>query len=30
VPVPFSTQLMEGVVPTVAHIRRRIEDLLAF
>jgi 2-oxoisovalerate dehydrogenase E1 component len=30
VPVPFSTQLMEGVVPTVAHIRQRIEDLLAF
>jgi 2-oxoisovalerate dehydrogenase E1 component len=30
VPVPFSTQLMEGVVPTVAHIRERIEDLLAF
>ena len=29
-PVPFSTHLMEGVVPTVAHIRQRLEDLLAF
>ena len=29
-PVPFSTHLMEGVVPTVAEIRQRMEDLLAF
>ncbi len=30
VPVPFSTQLMEGVVPTVAQIQGKIEELLAF
>ncbi|MCA9936951.1 MAG: alpha-ketoacid dehydrogenase subunit beta, partial [Anaerolineales bacterium] len=30
VPVPFSTHLMEGVVPTVAQIRGKIEELLAF
>ncbi|HEX6385977.1 MAG TPA: transketolase C-terminal domain-containing protein [Anaerolineae bacterium] len=30
VPVPFSTHLMEGVVPTVELICRRMEDLLAF
>lgn len=29
-PVPFSTRLMEGVVPTVAGIRERMEGLLAF
>ncbi len=29
-PIPFSTHLMEGVVPTVAEIRQRMEDLLAF
>jgi 2-oxoisovalerate dehydrogenase E1 component len=29
-PVPFSTHLMEGVIPTVAEIRQRMEDLLAF
>jgi 2-oxoisovalerate dehydrogenase E1 component len=29
-PVPFSTHLMEGVVPTVAQIRQRMEYLLAF
>jgi 2-oxoisovalerate dehydrogenase E1 component len=29
-PVPFSTHLMEGVVPTVAEIRQQMEDLLAF
>ena len=29
-PVPFSTQLMDGVVPTVDLIRGKIEDLLAF
>ncbi|MBK8906069.1 MAG: pyruvate dehydrogenase [Anaerolineaceae bacterium] len=29
-PVPFSTSLMEGVVPTVDLIRQKIEDLLAF
>ena len=29
-PVPFSTALMEGIVPTVKLIRERIEDLLAF
>jgi 2-oxoisovalerate dehydrogenase E1 component len=29
-PVPFSTELMEGVVPTVAQIRQRMTDLLAF
>ncbi len=30
VPVPFSTQLMEGVVPTVAEISRRMQELLDF
>lgn len=30
VPVPFSTHLMEGVVPTVAQIQGKIEELLAF
>lgn len=30
VPVPFSTHLMESVVPTVAQIRARIEELVAF
>ncbi len=30
VPVPFSTTLMEGVVPTVALIRQRMENILAF
>ncbi len=30
VPVPFSTRLMEGVVPTVEKIRMRMELLLAF
>jgi len=30
VPIPFSTQLMEGVVPTVAKISRRMQELLAF
>ncbi len=30
VPVPFSTHLMEGVVPTVAQIRAQIAELLAF
>jgi 2-oxoisovalerate dehydrogenase E1 component len=29
-PVPFSTHLMEGVVPTVAAISQRMGDLLAF
>ena len=29
-PVPFSTSLMEGVVPTVAIIREKIESILAF
>ena len=29
-PVPFSTELMEGVVPTVEQIRQRMADLLAF
>jgi 2-oxoisovalerate dehydrogenase E1 component len=29
-PVPFSTELMEGVVPTVALIRQQMADLLAF
>ncbi len=29
-PVPFSTALMEGIVPTVDLIRERIEDLLTF
>ncbi|MEO8610459.1 MAG: transketolase C-terminal domain-containing protein [Chloroflexota bacterium] len=29
-PVPFSTELMEGVVPTVEQIRQRMSDLLAF
>ncbi|WP_420642340.1 alpha-ketoacid dehydrogenase subunit alpha/beta [Candidatus Leptofilum sp.] len=29
-PVPFSTSLMEGIVPTVDLIRKKIEDLLAF
>ncbi len=29
-PVPFSTELMEGVVPTVALIRQSMADLLAF
>jgi 2-oxoisovalerate dehydrogenase E1 component len=29
-PVPFSTRLMEGVIPTVADIRQKMEDLLAF
>lgn len=29
-PVPFNTQLMDGVVPTVDLIQRRIENLLAF
>jgi 2-oxoisovalerate dehydrogenase E1 component len=29
-PVPCSTHLMEGVVPTVAEIRQRMEGLLAF
>jgi 2-oxoisovalerate dehydrogenase E1 component len=28
--VPFSTELMEGVVPTVAQIRQRMIDLLTF
>ncbi len=30
VPVPFNTGLMEGVVPTVALIRQKMETLLAF
>jgi 2-oxoisovalerate dehydrogenase E1 component len=30
VPVPFSTDLMESVVPTVDLIRQHIQDLLAF
>lgn len=30
VPVPFSTSLMDGVVPTVELIRERIENTLAF
>ncbi len=30
VPVPFSTHLMEGVVPTVAQIQAKIAELLAF
>ena len=30
VPVPFSTDLMEGVVPTVAKIREKVKELLAF
>ncbi|MCA9970900.1 MAG: hypothetical protein KC425_11830, partial [Anaerolineales bacterium] len=30
VPVPFSTTLMEGVVPTVAQIREKVAALLAF
>ena len=30
VPVPFSTHLMEGVVPTVAQIQTKVEELLAF
>jgi 2-oxoisovalerate dehydrogenase E1 component len=30
VPVPFSTHLMEGVIPTVSAIRQRMEKLLAF
>ena len=29
-PVPFSTSLMEGIVPTVALIQQKVEDLLAF
>lgn len=29
-PVPFSTSLMEGVVPTVDGIRRKMEQVLAF
>lgn len=29
-PVPFSTRLMDGVVPTVALIRERMADLLAY
>jgi 2-oxoisovalerate dehydrogenase E1 component len=29
-PVPFSTELMEGVVPTVEAIHEQIEALLAF
>ncbi|MCB8927236.1 MAG: pyruvate dehydrogenase [Ardenticatenaceae bacterium] len=29
-PIPFSTSLMDGVVPTVDLIREKIEDLLAF
>ena len=29
-PVPFSTTLMEGIVPTVALIQEKIEALLAF
>jgi 2-oxoisovalerate dehydrogenase E1 component len=29
-PVPFSTELMEGVVPTVQQIQKRMTDLLAF
>ena len=29
-PIPFSTSLMEGVVPTVKLIRKKIEELLAF
>ncbi len=30
VPVPFNTGLMEGVVPTIALIRQKMEALLAF
>ena len=30
VPVPFSTALMEGVVPTVAKIQERVSALIAF
>lgn len=30
IPVPFSTKLMEGVVPTVERIQKRIEALLRF
>lgn len=30
VPVPFSTRLMEGVVPTIERIRERMEFLLAY
>jgi len=29
-PVPFSTSLMKGIVPTVALIREKIEEILAF
>ena len=29
-PVPFSTSLMEGIVPTAALIQQKIEELLAF
>ena len=29
-PIPFSTSLMDGVVPTVDLIHKKIEDLLAF
>ncbi|VAW32018.1 Branched-chain alpha-keto acid dehydrogenase, E1 component, alpha subunit / Branched-chain alpha-keto acid dehydrogenase, E1 component, beta subunit [hydrothermal vent metagenome] len=29
-PVPFSTSLMEGIVPTAARIQQKIEGLLAF
>jgi 2-oxoisovalerate dehydrogenase E1 component len=30
VPVPFNTELMDAVVPTVEQIRAKMEDLLAF
>jgi 2-oxoisovalerate dehydrogenase E1 component len=30
VPIPFSTTLMEAVVPTVAQIKQKMERLLAF
>ena len=30
VPVPFSTKLMEGVVPTVENIRVKMVELLEF
>ena len=30
VPVPFSTGLMDAVVPTVAKIREKVKELLAF
>jgi hypothetical protein len=29
-PVPFSTELMKGVVPQLEDIKQRMSDLLAF